>query len=300
MDLSTFFDEVAATVALPKPEEFPALPVSEDGHGNGQVSEYNDISRISRISRSPEEGSGFFEHEAAQAGASAGGRAGARGAVSEPREMREQREMPAGSSSYISRSLSKKREIEKETGNPPDLRALLTLASDPDRQLAFDERAAFLEYECGLSRAEAEAQAASDILPNLPAEPQIVSGQRACAPAGAGPLLRSWHAGLAALSPSQTPCPDYRGDEWPRVYKNALAFLDTFGAQTEALGWQTHELFGVHPDVGTARPDHCGALVLTSGGTVRAITADTIRLDRATYRRVSGQPQGVPIWKVGR
>jgi hypothetical protein len=110
--------------------------------------------------------------------------------------------------------------------------------------------------------------------------------------------LAVWRAGLARLSPHAAPCRDYRGDEWSRVHANALAFVDTFGEQAEALGWQTHELFGVHPDVGTIRPDYCGALTLSVGGPVRFITADEIRFDSLTYRRKPGQPQGVPVWSL--
>ena len=195
---------------------------------------------------------------------------------------------------YISSSLSTNLEKKKETENPPALRVLLTLASDPDMQLAFGERAAHLEYECGLTRAEAEAQAADEVLPGLPAArpaPRPVPA--------AGSDLAAWTTGLARLTPHRAPCPDYRGDEWPRVLANAHAFLDAFGTQAETLGWQTHELFGVHPEVGTVRPDCCGALTLGVGGPVRLETADEIRFGHLTHRRLPGQLQGVPIWEFG-
>jgi hypothetical protein len=211
------------------------------------------------------------------------------------REIREQREMPAGSRAYISRSLFLKREIEKKTGNPgvasplpaqlqEQLEAQLALANDPDRQLAFDERAAFLEFECGLSRAEAERQAADEIVPAPPMDGS----------------LAVWRAGLARLSHQTVPCPDYRGDEWPFVYANALGFLDTFGEQAAGLGWTTLDLFGVHPVVGTIRVDHCGALVLSVGGRVRLVTADEIRFDSLTHRRKPDQPRGLPVWEFSR
>ncbi|WP_244936727.1 hypothetical protein [Methylobacterium currus] len=81
---------------------------------------------------------------------------------------------------------------------------------------------------------------------------------------------------------------------------NAWGFLDRFGAQAEALGWQTHELFGVHLTHGTIRVDHCGAIVLVVGGPVRAVTADAIRFERVTYRRRPLAPVGVPIWEAAR
>lgn len=306
MDLASLFNRTAEAFASPKAPEFPAVPVFPEDSGNGQALENNIISRSSRISRQPAEGGVKSEPKSAQAGAGAGERAGARDHADGEREIREIREKLAGSDTCFSRSPSKKLKIERETGNPPGLRALLTLASDPDRQLAFDERAAFLEYECGLSRAEAEATAANEILPELPAQPQATASQPEAAPGrnsfspdDAGLLLRSWHAGLASLSPSQAPCRDYRGDDWSRVYNDALAFLDTFGSQAEALGWQTSELWGVHPDLGTIRVDHCGALVLGSGP-VRAITADAVYFNGGAYRRKPGHYPGVPIWEVRR
>lgn len=114
-----------------------------------------------------------------------------------------------------------------------------------------------------------------------------------------GPLLRKWHEGVARLSPGQPPCPGLSLTDWSRTYSSALAFLDTFGAQAEALGWQTSELWGVHPERGTIRVDHCGALLLTAGH-VRAITADTIAFERTTFRRKVGSYQGIPVWEFGR
>lgn len=81
---------------------------------------------------------------------------------------------------------------------------------------------------------------------------------------------------------------------------NAWGFLDAFGAQAEALGWRTHELFGVHPSHGTIRVDFCGAIVLVVGGLVRAIAADRIRFERLTYYRRPLAPVGLPIWEARR
>ncbi|GEP06620.1 hypothetical protein [Methylobacterium oxalidis] len=115
-----------------------------------------------------------------------------------------------------------------------------------------------------------------------------------------GCLLRKWHDGLAVLSPERVPCPGYSPADWATVFGNALAFLDTFGEQADALGWSTADLFGVHHTAGIIRVDCCGALVLTVGGPVRFITADEIRFRTLTYRRKPGQPQGVAIWEFGR
>lgn len=115
-----------------------------------------------------------------------------------------------------------------------------------------------------------------------------------------GEGLRKWHSALAALSPERAPCPGYRGDEWPRTLARAVDFLDTFGQQAVALGWTASRLFGVHPTAGIFRVDACGALVLPSAGTIRAITATEISFGHLTHREKPGQPQGVPIWEFGR
>ena len=242
MDLAAFFAETAEAVR-PQPERpakesgFPGFPVSKAAHGNGQSTEDKSISRISRISRSPNKDQVSDPAQATQArvGAGAGGRA--RDTYVNPREMREQREMPATSNTYISRSLSIKREKEEETGNPG---------------------------------------------------PLPVDDGLAC-----------WRAGLARLDPERLPCPDYRGDEWARTLARALAFLDTFGVQAEALGWTTARLFGVHPEAGIIRVDTCGGLVLP-GTAVRAITDTEIRFGHLTHYWKPHRVAGIPIWEFGR
>jgi hypothetical protein len=112
-----------------------------------------------------------------------------------------------------------------------------------------------------------------------------------------GGELREWRSGLAALSPEHPPCPGYRADEWAAVLSRALAFLNTFGPQAEALGWTAARLFGVHETAGIVRVDACGALVLPVSGEVRAITATEVRFDHLTHRQKPGQPTGVPWWE---
>lgn len=159
---------------------------------------------------------------------------------------------------------------------------------DPAKALAapaaYDERAAFLEYECGLPRAEAEAQARADV-------GEMPSG---------GSLVAEWYAAIARLDFDRAPCPGYRGDEWTRIRSRALAFLDHFGEQAVSLGWTAPRLFGIHPDAGAVRVDACGALMIGPNGEVRAITADTVSFGHLVYRTKPGQPEGVPVWRFGR
>ncbi|GJD45931.1 hypothetical protein AFCDBAGC_3809 [Methylobacterium cerastii] len=74
-----------------------------------------------------------------------------------------------------------------------------------------------------------------------------------------------------------------------------LAFLDAFGEQAKALGWDALRLFSVHPQIGILRVDPCGGLVIPLGGPVRAITATTISFGHMTHRQKLGQLQGVLI-----
>lgn len=178
----------------------------------------------------------------------------------------------------------------RETGS--EAIAGCVAAKDPetsDAALAgFEERAAFLEYECGLSRAEAETQAQAETA-NAPG--------RNARPGPVADTLAGWYVAFARLNPERPPCPGYRFGEWTGVYSRALAFLDTFGEQAEALGWTASRLFGVHETAGIVRVDACGALVLPVSGPVRAITATEVRFGHLTHRQKPGQPAGVPWWE---
>ncbi|MGE8128956.1 hypothetical protein ACQKQD_18445 [Methylobacterium sp. NPDC080182] len=122
MDLAAFFAETAEAVQ-PQPKQpargagFPGFPVSRGASGNGQTIEDKDISRISRISRSQNKDQVSDPSQTAQARAGACASERARDICANPREMREQREKLEKSNTYISRSLSRKREKEEETGN---------------------------------------------------------------------------------------------------------------------------------------------------------------------------------------
>jgi hypothetical protein len=75
-----------------------------------------------------------------------------------------------------------------------------------------------------------------------------------------------------------------------------LDFLERFGAQAVELGWTDLDLFGIHPQIGATRSDHCSALVLT-GRPIEVIDAKTVRYGNLTYNRDKpGRPRGIPIW----
>ncbi|NEU14492.1 hypothetical protein G3T14_20545 [Methylobacterium sp. BTF04] len=299
MDLSAFAMEVVADLAMPKTVDLSTLPNYQQAGGNGQPIVKNDVSQISHPSHQPNSGSSAKLDFRAQAGASAGEWArattllldGGKGGNCEKIDKN-----PTISTADTSHFLSFDWENEKEVGNLLCSDGLLDEPAPPDSN-DLDERAAFLKYECGLTRDQAEAQVRSEFgidafgaqtdLPDVGALPELDG-------------VALWLAGLAQIGPNEPPCPGYRAQEWPVVYARSVAFLEEFGAQAEALGWTAPRLFGAHPEAGIVRVDYCGALILPVGGQVRSITSTEICLGHLTHRTKSRQPEGVPIWKLQR
>ena len=167
MKWAALLAQVEAALGAPPTADFPDFPVLAKVSGTGQDTDNKGISRISRISRTEREthDGGLQEEPQQPICARVGARA--REVPAEKREIREIREMLAGSVGYISRSIFQKREIREIEREANALRAAPhpAIAADPCLQLAFDERAAFLEYECNLPRADAEAVALAEVLP---------------------------------------------------------------------------------------------------------------------------------------
>ncbi|MCJ2101977.1 hypothetical protein [Methylobacterium sp. E-046] len=263
--------------------EIPVFPVSRKAKPEEQAIEDDGISGISGISGPSEFPDEIEQKNETQAQARMRASERARGSYVERPETPETPEMAMPAGSYLSGSLSLNPEKKRETGKADPLPAPFGNPEPP----TFEERAAFLEYECGLPRAEAEAQAQTEtaIIPD---------GTNAPPPPADG--LALWRAGLARLDPMEAPCPGYRSDEWPRTLARAVAFLDQFGEQAEALGWTASRLFGAHETAGIVRVDACGALALP-GAAVRAITATEVSFGYSTHRQKPGQPAGVPWWE---
>ena len=292
IDLASLFQTAAEEHST---ADFSGFPVSGKANPEKQVIEYKDISGISGISgpsEFPDQSEEFYTAQA-RARMRAGERA--RGSyVGEP-ETPEIPEMRVPAGSYLSGSLSLNPEKKRETGKITPLPVPFDGVEPP----TFDERAAFLEYECGLSRTAAEAQARSEI---RKAETEVLAPAPSVRlpPLPTADGLALWRAGLARLVSIDPDRPTrvvgYRVGEWAEVYARAVAFLNQFGSTAEALGWTAPRLFGVHPIAGIIRVDACGALVLPVGGPIRAITATEIRFGHLTHREKPGQPEGVPIW----
>jgi len=110
-----------------------------------------------------------------------------------------------------------------------------------------------------------------------------------------------WRQGFLDFRPSVVPCPGFTLQSWGGAHEACIDFLDRWADQAVALGWTTLEVFGVHPEASTVRPDFCGAMVL---GTERVsgIDENRIRFVNTTYyRNTPGRPRGaVPLWMFGR
>lgn len=182
------------------------------------------------------------------------------------------------------------------TGGTP---ATALRISRPALLARFEERAAILEFDAGLTRADAETAATREILDAIAAGDASLLAP--AVPTIAKKTVESWRAGVVTLSPDVPPCPGVR--KWPLAYAGIRAFLDHQHAdQAAELGWTTLELFGCHPRVGTIRPDYCGALIIFGGKHVIAVEADLIRYANGLAYRRAPMPAGlsVPVWEFGR
>ena len=110
-----------------------------------------------------------------------------------------------------------------------------------------------------------------------------------------------WRQGFIDLRPSVVPCPGFTLQSWGGAHEACVEFLDRWADEAVSLGWSTLDVFGVHPEVGTIRPDFCGAMVL-SAERVSAISDRHIRFGNMTFHRDKpGRPSGaVPLWVFGR
>src|SRR6516164_8477185 len=147
----------------------------------------------------------------------------------------------------------------------------------------FEERAAILEFDEGLSRAEAEAIARREMMAGVYDDMQ----------AARNPV--SYASALAAL---RAECPVYvDAADWQQAIEGAHRFVTQWGKQAEALGWASADLFGLHipPEKPApnyrrlSRYDQTGLIWLLHGRRVVELTKDKDVIETATgivsYRR---------------
>jgi hypothetical protein len=169
--------------------------------------------------------------------------------------------------------------IETARAHKDGLRALLEARRDH-----FDQRAAILEFDEGLSRAEAEAIARRKMVAS------VYNDMQAARDPG------SYASALAAL---RAECPAYvLAADWQQAIEDGHRFVTRWGKHAEALGWAPADLFGLHipPEKPVpnyrrlSRYDQTGLIWLLHGRPVIALTetAATILAQSGanlTYRR---------------
>ncbi len=111
-----------------------------------------------------------------------------------------------------------------------------------------------------------------------------------------------WATGYATLC--TMPCPaSVMPRRWEQLVNDGGLFLDQWGKQAAALGWQALDVFGVHPKAPEAVYRCMGLVPLLAGRKVCAITTDTARIDcgggvTQTYHRMPTEKDTVALWKV--
>ncbi|MEN3238308.1 hypothetical protein PUR29_33205 [Methylobacterium ajmalii] len=115
------------------------------------------------------------------------------------------------------------------------------------------------------------------------------------------PTVLGWSRGLASLSPGVVPCRGLRPDEWAETHRRCQEFVERWGMQAHAAGWDTVSLFGVSPDLGTIRGDFCGALMPFTRD-VSEVTSEWIRIGSGRKGRHEPvkMPGMIPIWETKR
>jgi hypothetical protein len=118
--------------------------------------------------------------------------------------------------------------------------------------------------------------------------------------------IRNWAPGVAEAVKSnaliwaeEPPCPGFRRGQWERIRHNIARFKTTHAVEATRLGWTAVDLYGVHPTVGVARVDCCGALIIAKAPVV-SVTAEAITYANGLtfYRKPRAGPS-VPVWEFG-
>ena len=128
--------------------------------------------------------------------------------------------------------------------------------------------------------------------PEIPFLPSTYEGTDQTDLSPPHPLARKWRCRFYPLPLEQEPCPGFAFRQWVRVACAAFDFLAQDADTAAVMGWTTVDLFGVHPTVGVARVDCCGALMVSNGSRIVAIAPDTITYANGLkYHRVDlGSP----------
>ena len=171
-----------------------------------------------------------------------------------------------------------------------DMSGTLDLAQA--RRDRFEERAAILEFDEGLPRAEAEAIAHREMAAGI------------CETVQAERNPNHYASTLAAL---RAKCPAYvPEDRWRQAIEDATAFVSEWGERAQAFGWTARELFGLHPVPERpaanysrlSRDDATGLIWLLRGRPVTALTAAEAAMRCHSGATLTHRRQNEPVAKA--
>ena len=118
---------------------------------------------------------------------------------------------------------------------------------------------------------------------------QVLFDERAAIIEYDGGITRTWAEALALLDPARPPC-DTPPKRWLQFIDDCGRFLDNgWGPRAEALGWGPLDLFGCDRERPFARIDRAGLLWLINGSKLVALTAETAIIETSTGHRQTFQ-----------
>jgi hypothetical protein len=86
---------------------------------------------------------------------------------------------------------------------------------------------------------------------------------------------------------------------WAQIRMNVIWFDAEHAAIARELGWTDIDLFAVHPIVGAARVDCCGALILARSRVVRVDLTFIRYANDLTFRKILFREPVVLAWEFG-
>jgi hypothetical protein len=128
-----------------------------------------------------------------------------------------------------------------------------------------------------------------------------VSPVRSTTPAG---VPEAWVQGFARLDPNRPP-KGFPATWWREVIRDGELFLARWARQAADLGWSELDVFGCHKTAPSANYAAMGLTLLTRGGRVVALSAETAIIEQAsgsrlTFTRRPNEREAVPIWELRR
>ncbi|MFC4271593.1 hypothetical protein GQF03_17490 [Sneathiella chungangensis] len=109
-----------------------------------------------------------------------------------------------------------------------------------------------------------------------------------------------WRDGFDRLISSPAP-KGITVTRWRQFIEDVERFMTDWAEKAHALGWTAVDVFGLHPEAPTHRPDSAGLIWLLSGHEVAAMSGSeaVIKISgnrtQTFHRRAQG---GVPAWKL--